>query len=61
MLAAPSLAIDLSLKALVSEDNEGKVWVTDNSSEQRRRRHDVPAALIKNIADAGGLLEKAVE
>src|ERR1700687_2172904 len=31
MVAAPSLAIDLPLKALVAEDGEGKVSVTYNS------------------------------
>ncbi len=31
MVAAPTLAIDLPLKALVWEDEAGKVWVTYNS------------------------------
>jgi uncharacterized protein (DUF302 family) len=61
MVAAPSLAIDLPLKALVSEDAEGKVWVTYNSPEYLQERHGVPADLIKNIAGAGSLLAKAVE
>jgi uncharacterized protein (DUF302 family) len=61
MVAAPSLAIDLPLKALVSEDVEGKVWVTYNSPEYLQARHGVPADLIKNIAGAGALLAKAVE
>jgi uncharacterized protein (DUF302 family) len=61
MVAAPSLAIDLPLKALVSEDAEGKVWVTYNSPEYLQERHGVPAELIKNIAGACALLAKAVE
>jgi uncharacterized protein (DUF302 family) len=61
MVAAPSLAIDLPLKALVWEDDEGKVWVTYNSPEYLQERHGVPAELIKNIAGAGALLAKAVE
>ncbi len=32
MVAAPTLAIDLPLKALVWEDEGGKVWVTYNTS-----------------------------
>jgi uncharacterized protein (DUF302 family) len=61
MVAAPSLAIDLPLKALVWEDAEGKVWVTYKSPEHLKERHGVPEELIKNIAGAGALLAKAVE
>jgi uncharacterized protein (DUF302 family) len=61
MVAAPSLAIDLPMKALVAEDTEGEVWVTYNSPEYLQERHGVPADLIKNLAGAGALIEKAVE
>ena len=61
MVAAPSLAIDLPLKALVAEDAEGKVAVTYNDPEYLRQRHGVPAELIKNLAGAGALIAKAVE
>jgi uncharacterized protein (DUF302 family) len=61
MVAAPSLAIDLPLKALVAEDESGKVSVTYNSPEYLQQRHGVPDDLIKNIAVAGALAAKAVE
>lgn len=61
MLAAPSLAIDLPLKALVAEDALGKVSVTYNDPEYLRERHGVPADLMKNIAGAGALIAIAVE
>ena len=61
MVAAPSLAIDLPLKALVAENAAGEVWVTYNSPGYLEQRHGVPAELIKNIAGAGGLIAKAVE
>ena len=61
MVAAPTLAIDLPLKALVWEDEGGKVWVSYNSPEYLQQRHSVPEALIKNIAVAGALVAKAVE
>jgi uncharacterized protein (DUF302 family) len=61
MLAAPTLAIDLRLKALVWEDEDGKVWVSYNSPEYLQQRHGVPEDLIKNIAVAGTLVAKAVE
>ena len=61
MVAAPTLAIDLPLKALVAEDENGKVWVTYNSPEYLQQRHSVPEDLIKNIVGAGALIAKAVE
>jgi uncharacterized protein (DUF302 family) len=61
MVAAPSVAIDLPLKALVAEDAEGKVWVSYNSPEYLQQRHGVPEELIKNIAVVGALVAKAVE
>jgi uncharacterized protein (DUF302 family) len=61
MVAAPSLAIDLPLKALVAEDAEGKVSVTYNDPEYLRERHGVPEELIKNLAGAGVVIGKAVE
>jgi len=61
MVAAPSVAIDLPLKALVAEDDEGKVWITYNSPEYLQKRHGIPPDLGKNLAGAGALLQKAVE
>ena len=61
MVAAPSLAIDLPLKALVAEDAQGKVSVTYNDPEYLRARHGVPEELIKNLAGAGVVIGKAVE
>ena len=61
MVAAPSLAIDLPLKALVAEGVDGQVTVTYNAPEYLQRRHGVPAELIKNLAGAGAVMAKAVE
>lgn len=61
MVAAPSLAIDLPLKALVAEDENGTVSVTYNDPEYLRERHGFPAELIRNLAGAGMLIAKAVE
>ena len=60
MIAAPTLAIDLPLKALVWEDAAGKVRVSYNAPEYLQERHGVPAELIGNLAGAGMLLQKAV-
>ena len=61
MLAAPSLAIDLPLKALVAEDAKGNTSVTYNDPEYLKDRHNVPSDLIKNLAGAGVLIAKALE
>lgn len=61
MVAAPSLAIDLPLKALLAEDTDGKVSVTYNSPEYLKERHGVPEELIKNLAGAAVVIGKAVE
>jgi uncharacterized protein (DUF302 family) len=61
MVAAPSLAIDLPLKALAWEDGQGKVWLSYNAPEYLQQRHGFPADLMKNIAGVAALLEKAVE
>src|ERR1700722_284481 len=61
MLAAPSVAIDLPLKTLVAEDENGKVWVSYNSPEYLQQRHGIPADLVRNIAGVAALVAKAVE
>jgi uncharacterized protein (DUF302 family) len=61
MVAAPSLAIDLPLKALVSEDDQGKVWISYNSPEYLQQRHGIPNELVRNIAGVGTLVAKSVE
>jgi uncharacterized protein (DUF302 family) len=61
MVAAPSLAIDLPLKALAWQDEQGKVWLSYNSAEYLQQRHGFPAELIKNIAGIATLVQKAVE
>jgi uncharacterized protein (DUF302 family) len=50
MLAAPSIAIDLPLKILIWEDNQGKAWVSYNSPKYLQERHSIPHDLMQNIA-----------
>ncbi|HEY4838040.1 MAG TPA: DUF302 domain-containing protein [Candidatus Acidoferrales bacterium] len=61
MIASPTLAIDLPLKALVWQDAEGKVWVSYNDPNYLKRRHNISDELLKNISGVGALLEKALE
>ena len=61
MVAAPSAAIDLPLKALAWQDAHGKVWLSYNAPEYLQQRHGFPADLLKNIAGSAALMQKAVE
>ena len=61
MLAAPSIAIDLPLKILVRRDNQGKVWISYNSSEYLKERYGLPQDLVQNIAVVETLAAKAGE
>jgi uncharacterized protein (DUF302 family) len=60
MVASPTLAIDLPLKALVWQDAGGKVWVSYNSAEYLQKRHNIPDELVTNIAVIGPLLQSVV-
>jgi uncharacterized protein (DUF302 family) len=59
MLAAPSLAIDLPLKILVSQDEAGKTWLTFNDPAYLAQRHSLPSDLIANIAIIKALVANA--
>ena len=61
MLAAPSIAIDLPLKILVSQDAQGQVWLSYNSPEYLKDRHGLPPELLQNIAVVETLVAKAAE
>ncbi len=61
MVAAPSVAIDLPLKILISEDAQGKVWVSYNSPAYLQQRHGFPPDLLPNIAVVEALAAKAAE
>lgn len=61
MVASPTLAIDLPLKALVWEDADATVWLSYNSPEYLKQRHHVPDDLLKNIAGVSALLQQAAE
>src|ERR1700721_3726553 len=47
MVAAPRLAIDLPLKALAWQDEQGQVWLSYNTPEYLQERHGFPAELMK--------------
>jgi uncharacterized protein (DUF302 family) len=61
MLAAPTSAIDLPLKILIAEDDQGKAWVSYNSLTYFEQRHGVPPDLMRNLAAVETLAAKAAE
>ena len=61
MLAAPSVAIDLPLKILVWQDPQGKTWLSYNSPDYLRDRHNLPQDLVQNIAVVDALATRAGE
>jgi len=61
MLAAPSSAIDLPLKLLVSQDAQGTTWISYNDPKYLQDRHHLPANLVQNISVAGALAEQAAQ
>jgi uncharacterized protein (DUF302 family) len=61
MLASPSIALDLPLKILVWQDNQGTVWLSYNSPEYLMERYGLSEDLLPNIAVVEALATKAGE
>ena len=60
MVAHPTAAIDLPLKALAWQDAAGQTWLSYNTPRLLEERHGVDPALASRLAPAGELLERAV-
>jgi uncharacterized protein (DUF302 family) len=60
MLAAPTAAIDLPLKALAWQDGDGKVWLSYNDPEYIKKRFGLTDDQIKTIVGIGPLIEQAL-
>ncbi len=59
MRARPSVALDLPLKALAWEDDDGNVWLSWNSPEYLAERHRLPSELRETLRGVEKLLRKA--
>ena len=58
MVAKPTAAIDLPMKALAWEDEDGKVWLTQTPPELLHElTHGVPTELTSKLESVGKLLE----
>ncbi len=62
MQASQSAAIDLPMKALVSEDSNGQVWLTYNDPTYIAKRHNIEGCdeVILNIENALASIAQAV-
>jgi uncharacterized protein (DUF302 family) len=60
MLAAPTAAIDLPLKALAWQDEDGKVWLSYNEPGYIKKRFSLTDEQVKTIVGIGPLIEQAI-
>jgi uncharacterized protein (DUF302 family) len=61
MIASPLLALDLPLKVLVWQSEDGRVWVSSTSAAYLKVRYSIPEELIGNIAGVDALIEHALQ
>jgi uncharacterized protein (DUF302 family) len=61
MVAAPTAALDLPLKILVSEDADGRTWIAYNDPEYLIERYGLPRELVTNIAGIARIAGKIAE
>jgi uncharacterized protein (DUF302 family) len=60
MNASESIAMDLPLKALAWEDSHGKVWLSYNSPEYLKQRHQLTDDQVKSITGIRAVIEEVV-
>jgi uncharacterized protein (DUF302 family) len=60
MLAAPTAAIDLPLKALAWQDADGQVWLSYNDPAYIQKRYGLSADIMKPLAGIGAVIEQAL-
>jgi uncharacterized protein (DUF302 family) len=61
MIASPLLALDLPLKVLIWQGEDGQVWVSSNSTTYLKVRYTIPQELVGNIAVIDTLIEQALQ
>ncbi len=61
MIAAPTLALDLPLKALIWQEPSGATWLSYNTPEYLAERHGLPHEMMAAIGGIRTLCEAAVK
>ncbi len=60
MLAAPDFALELPLRVLVREDQQGRVYVTYNPSTKLEGKHGLPGGMAERLASAETVIADAL-
>jgi uncharacterized protein (DUF302 family) len=60
MVATPTVALDLPMKALIWEDELGRTWLSYNTRALLEMRHGLAPSLAAALDAAGALLERAL-
>jgi uncharacterized protein (DUF302 family) len=60
MLIAPDLALELPLRVLVREDQQGRVYVTYNPSTTLEGKHGLPGGMAERLASAETVIADAL-
>ncbi len=61
MQAVPTIGLDLPLKALVWQDNNGQVWVSWNKPDYLIQRYALDTSYVKNLSPISGLIDAALK
>ena len=61
MVASPTIAIDLPLKALVWQQADGSVWLSYNSPTYILHRHSLAPEFMQSIAVIKTICEEAIQ
>jgi uncharacterized protein (DUF302 family) len=59
LVASPRAGLDLPLRALSWQDDDGAVWLSFNDPSYIGARHELPEVLTAKIAGARALIERA--
>ena len=60
MLASPLIALELPLKVLVWQDQDGQVWASYLEPETLANRYQIPADLDRVLAAVEGVVDAAI-
>jgi uncharacterized protein (DUF302 family) len=60
MIASPLVALELPLKVLVWQGNDGRTWISYTSSDYLAARYSIPHELIGNIAGIDSFVDSAL-
>ena len=58
MKLEPAVGLDLPLKALVWEDEQGEAWIACNTPEYIVGRHELPPEMTSHLAPAMAILQQ---